>query len=101
MGFVKVGTVDEVPQGASKLFEIEDKQVSVFNVGGTLYAVDDACPHRGASLGDGEHDGFEVQRPRHAARFDVRSGDVLAPLAQESVTTFSVRVQGNDIELDV
>jgi len=25
----------------------------------------------------------------------------LAPLAQESVTTFSVRVQGNDIELDV
>ena len=62
---------------------------------------DALLPAEAVEAGDGEHDGFEVQRPRHAARFDVRSGDVLAPLAQESVTTFSVRVQGNDIELDV
>ncbi|HAL48069.1 MAG: non-heme iron oxygenase ferredoxin subunit [SAR202 cluster bacterium] len=101
MGFVKVGTVDQAPPGTAKVYEVEGKSIAVCNVGGKFYAIDDACTHDGGSLDQGELDGFEIECPRHAARFDVRSGEVTAPPADDPVTTFNVRVQGNDIELEV
>ena len=100
MGFVKVGKVGQVPPGTAKVYEVADKSIAVCNVGGKLYAIDDACTHDGGSLDQGDLDGFEIECPRHAARFDVRSGDVTAPPARQPVTTFAVRVQGTDIELD-
>ena len=101
MGFVKIGKVDQVPSGTARVFEVEDKWVAVCNVDGTFYAIDDECTHDGGSLDEGILDGFEIECPRHAARFDVRSGEVTALPAPEPVATFKVRVQGDDIELEL
>ena len=100
MAFVKVGKVGDVPQGTAKVFEVGNRFVAVCNVEGTLYAVDDVCTHDEGSLDQGELDGFEIECPRHMARFDVRTGEVKALPAVVPIDTFQVRVEGDDIELD-
>ena len=46
-------------------------------------------------------DEFEVECPRHGARFDVRTGKALSMPAVVDVTWFPVRVEGDDIQVDV
>jgi len=50
------------------------KLVVLFNVDGAIYALDDACPHRGSSLATGKFDGTMVTCSAHGLRFDVRTG---------------------------
>ena len=101
MAFSKVGKLSEVPPGKAKVYEVGDQAITVCNVNGELYAINDVCTHDGGSLEQGELDGFEIECPRHMARFDVRTGDVTALPAVVSVDTFSVRVEGDDIEVDL
>jgi nitrite reductase/ring-hydroxylating ferredoxin subunit len=48
MPFVKIATVAEVPAGTAKQITLGKRKLALFNVGGVFYAIDDACPHKGA-----------------------------------------------------
>lgn len=48
--------------------------LALFSVEGALYALDDACPHSGASLVMGKLDGWRVRCPAHGLWFDIRTG---------------------------
>ena len=101
MAFVKVGNVGDVPPGTAKVFEVSDRAIAVCNVEGEFYAVDDVCTHDEGSLDQGFLDDFEIECPRHGARFDVRTAKVTALPASLPIDTFGVRVQGDDIEIDL
>ena len=101
MAFVKVGTRSDVPPGTARVYAVRHREIAVCNVEGELYAIDDVCTHDGAPLDQGEVIGFEIECPRHGARFDVRSGDVTEAPAVLPVDTFPVRLTGDDIEVDV
>ena len=98
MGFVKVGKVADVPPGTAKVYEAGDRSVAVCNVEGALYAVDDVCTHDEGSLDQGELDGFEIECPRHGARFDVRTGEVMS-FSSATGALFPVAF-GRDFQLD-
>lgn len=101
MPFVKVGKLSEVPPGSAKVYEVEDRFVALCNVDGQIYAIDDVCTHDEATLDQGDLDGFEIECPRHGARFDVRTGEVKALPAVMPIDTFNVRIEGDDIEVEV
>ena len=101
MAFVKLGVTDDVSPGTAKVYEVADRAIAVCNVDGEYYAIDDVCTHDEGSLDQGELDGYEIECPRHGARFDVRTGEVTALPAVLPVDTFKVRVQGDDIEIEV
>ena len=101
MPFTKVGSLSDVPPGTAKVYEVGDRAIAVCNVDGELYAVDDVCTHDEGSLDQGGLEGFEIECPRHAARFDVRTGKVTALPAVLPIDTFPVRVDGDDIEIEV
>ena len=101
MTFERVCSVGEVPPGTAKVYEMGDRAIAVCNVGGQFYAVDDVCTHDEASLEQGQVEGYEIECPRHGARFDVRTGAVTALPAVVPIETFGVRVQGEDVEIDV
>lgn len=68
----------KLPQvGGRALFEIDGTSLALFNVEGGLYAIDDSCPHQGASLCGGRLDGRVIQCCAHGLRFDLRSGYLL------------------------
>jgi len=97
---VKVGAVDDLPPGASKIFVVEDRKFAVFNVDGELFAIDDRCPHRGASLGKGTRDGFVVTCPLHKWDFNLRTGECIGQPGNE-LQRFEVFVVGDSLLLDL
>ena len=99
---MKVATTKEVAPGTGKVVEAEGRSLAPFNVAGTFYAIDNTCTHRGGPLGEGDLVGEVVTCPWHGAQFNVKTGEVLAPPARTGVRSFPVKVQGDDVlvELD-
>jgi 3-phenylpropionate/trans-cinnamate dioxygenase ferredoxin subunit len=94
-----VDAAENLPDGSVSLLDVDGTEVAVFNVGGQFYAIQDICTHDGGTLADGELEGFEIECPRHGARFDLRTGKVMAPPAYEAVRTFAVRIQHGRVQV--
>jgi len=90
-GWIRIGTRSELLPGEFVTVFDGDTPIAVYNIDGALYAIEDVCTHDGGELAGGEVHGFEVECPRHGARFDLRSGAVTAPPACVPVATFPVR----------
>ncbi len=97
---VKIGEAGGLSPGASMVFIIDERKVAVFNVEGNLYAIDDRCPHRGASLGKGTLDGVVVTCPLHKWEFDIRTGQCVGKPGNE-LRRFEVFVAGDSLLLDI
>ncbi len=96
--FFPVATLDEVPAGAAKTVVLGEREIALFNVDGTIYAIDNICPHQGGPLADGWLDGTVVTCPWHAWCFELRTGKmVLSDLA--SVDVFDVQLEGSTITI--
>lgn len=73
--YVTVAKVGSIPEGQGASFTIGDRLVAVFHRGGEYHAIDDLCPHMGASLGAGQLDDEGIVTcPWHAWRFNVCDG---------------------------
>ncbi len=101
MAYLKVGKTTDIKPGTVRVFDVGNRQIAICNVKGEFYAIDDVCTHDGGSLDQGDLDGYEIECPRHMARFDVRSGDVTALPAVVPIDTFKLRVSGGDLEIEV
>ena len=99
--FVKVATADEIQPGKMKVYEVDGQQNGVGNVDGTFYAIDDICTHDGGSLDAGELEGDQVECPRHGALFDVKTGAALTLPAVVGVKSYPVKVEGDEIRVQV
>lgn len=98
---VTVAKTSEVGAGQAKAVDVKGQTIALFNVGGTFYAIEDTCTHVGGPLSEGEVQGTAVTCPWHGAQFDVTSGKVLGPPAAEGVKSYPVRVEGDEIKLEV
>ena len=97
--FMTVAKVGEIPEGGVKVVRVDDDPVAVFHVGGQYYALADLCTHDGGELSDGMLDGHVIECARHGARFDIRTGVVLAMPATAAVPRHAVRVIGDQIQV--
>ncbi len=96
-GFVKVAQVSEIKPGEMISVEVENEQVLLANVDGSIHAVDDICSHAYATLSEGELTGEQVECPLHGGSFNVTTGEVLGPPADEPVRVYKVQIEGDDI----
>jgi len=87
---IPVGAVDEFGPGQRKLAFIKGRGVVLFNIDGTIHAIDNSCPHQGASVANGHLDGYVLSCPAHGLRFDLRTG-CMPGAGGLSLTTFPVR----------
>jgi 3-phenylpropionate/trans-cinnamate dioxygenase ferredoxin subunit len=97
--FVTVTRVEELEPGQVKVFEVEDEFVAVANVGGQFCAFADICTHDDGPLVEGELAGRVITCPRHGARFDVCSGEVLSLPAVTPLPTYEVRVVDGEVQV--
>jgi len=73
----------------------DDRRVCLVRVGDRVFAIDDRCSHADFPMADGEMvDDFVVECALHGAQFDIRTGEVLEPPADEPLPTFEVKVDG-------
>ncbi len=101
MAFVSVGKASDVPEGAVQIRDAEDREIVVCRANGELYAFENLCTHDDGPLDLGALDSFEIECPRHQARFDVRTGVVTRGPAFLPVETYPVKLNGDDIEVDL
>jgi 3-phenylpropionate/trans-cinnamate dioxygenase ferredoxin subunit len=99
--FIPVGLVEEVKQGGRLFLEIDEKPIVILNINGQFYAIADVCSHDDGPVGEGALEGFEIICPRHGARFDIRTGKVLALPAFIDIPAYPVRLVGDQIEIGI
>ena len=97
---VAVAQVGEIPEGGNIVVEVGGKDVAVFHSGGKYYAIDDRCPHAGASLACGHVDGEIVTCAWHHWRFRLTDG-AWADNPKVKTACYPVHVVGNDILLEI
>jgi len=99
--YVTIAKVGEIPPGGVKVARIGDQEIAVFNVAGAYHAMDDVCTHDGGPLAEGVIEEHVIECPRHGARFDIRTGAVLGMPATQPITTYPVRIAGDEIQVDL
>jgi nitrite reductase/ring-hydroxylating ferredoxin subunit len=95
--FTKVAETGEIRPGQMKQVKLNGESVVIANVGGTFFAFGGVCTHDDGPLADGDLEGPIVTCPWHFSQFDVRTGEVVEPPAEESVPTYPVQIEGNSV----
>ena len=85
----------DVPPGRMRLVYLNRQRVGIYNVDGRYYATAEECTHAGGPLSEGRLVGDEVICPWHDSCFNVVTGAVTCPPADEPLQIFIVVVDGN------
>ena len=96
-----VAALCDLPEGDIQCVEFDGREVLLCHTAGGVYAVDNLCSHAEARLSDGRLKGQKIFCPLHGGSFDVRDGSPLTRPAMTALTTYPVRVEGDDILLAV
>lgn len=102
--FVSVAKLSELEEGKGRKVTVhEDMELALFKVNGKVYAIQESCPHQGGPLSDGDLDGTVVMCPWHGMTYDIQTGKA-APEAWDqsfSVKTFNVKIEGDEVKVEV
>lgn len=95
--FVKVAEINEIMPSQMKEVEVDGQKILIANINGKYYAIGSICTHEGGPLADGTLQDYEVECPWHGSKFDVRTGKVTNPPADEPEPSYELKVDGNQI----
>ena len=96
--FVKVAKVAALAGVPFKAVTLLGKRVAVFRRDdGTLFSREMSCKHQGADLSAGKIEGGIVTCPRHGWRYDLETGECLAPPQGPPLRPHTVRVEGDAV----
>jgi len=100
-----IAPISTFGEGESRLVEIDNTWIAVFNIDGDYFAMEDLCTHDGSPLlgcepePKGIIEGDNIVCPRHGARFSIRTGEALTPPAYEPICTFPVRINDGMVQV--
>jgi len=100
MPSVRVAKVTDVPVGQGLVVQAGDRSLALFNVDGAYHVIDNACPHRGGPMGDGDLDGRLAICPWHGWRWDVTTG-ANANNPAVKIACFATRVVDGDVLVEL
>lgn len=66
--------LSEIPDRACRRIFHQGVCIALFRVGDKIHALEDSCPHAGASIAGGKVEGGTVRCPAHGMRFDLATG---------------------------
>ncbi len=96
--FETVGKVSDFVDGQGKAVVVDGRMVAVFRKGNEFFAIDDLCPHMGASLAEGHVEENSVTCPWHAWRFCIKDG-TWEDNPRVKVDSFEVRVTDGNVQV--
>jgi 3-phenylpropionate/trans-cinnamate dioxygenase ferredoxin component len=101
MAEVSVTALDQLGDRELAAFDVSGNRIAIARVGDALYGFGDTCTHRGCSLANGDLEATIVTCPCHGSQFDVTTGDVVRGPASEPVPSYSVRLEGREVRVEV
>jgi nitrite reductase (NADH) small subunit/3-phenylpropionate/trans-cinnamate dioxygenase ferredoxin subunit len=98
--FQTVCKVNDLRPGESRTVEVAGRLIALFCVDGQFHAIDDVCPHMGASLSGGCVENGIVTCPWHAWRFRLADG-AWADNPRLKMGCYPVRIEGDMVQVQV
>ena len=95
--FIRVADTKDIQPMQMKEVKVDGQKVIIVNIDRKYYAIGSICTHEGGPLADGTLSGYEIECPWHGSKFDIRTGDVTNPPANEPEPSYEVKVDGNKI----
>ena len=99
--WMQVVALEEVPMLGSRVVEAGELEVALFRTAGDMiFAIKNACPHKGGPLSEGIVHGTSVTCPLHNWKIDLASGEALGP-DQGCANTFPVKIENGQIYIEL
>ena len=95
--FTRVCALADIPDPGKQLFEVDERLIVVFHVGGVVSCLEDLCTHDGGTLADGVLDEAAIVCPRHGAKFDIKTGAALTMPATEDTIVHEVKIEDEQV----
>lgn len=95
----RIASLSDLPTGTLRLVKAGDKRLAVVRTGDGVFALDNACPHQGYALVQGELKDGTVTCHWHNWKFRMRDGACV--LGEESVRSYPIRIEGDDVIADL
>jgi len=99
--WMQVVALEEVPMLGSRVVEAGELELALFRTAGDMiFAIKNACPHKGGPLSEGIVHGTSVTCPLHNWKIDLASGEALGP-DQGCANTFPVKIENGQIYIEL
>jgi|TARA_A100001388_G_scaffold267297_1_gene241286 3-phenylpropionate/trans-cinnamate dioxygenase ferredoxin subunit len=99
--WILVGTTDNVEVEDIIRFDHNDKTFCVYKLEDGFYATDGICTHEAVHLEDGLVMDNEIECPMHQGVFDIKTGEAVSPPACDDLKTYPVKVEDNNIYIQI
>jgi len=99
--WIKACNKDQVSSGELFGFDHKEKRVLLSNLNGKIYATDLICTHAEADLSTGFLTEEGIRCPLHLSVFNLETGEPTNPPAEKPLKTYNVKIQENEIYVEV
>ncbi len=105
MTFTRACGLDELTEGTPAPVTVDEVDVALVRAGDEVFAIRDECSHAAIALSQGDVDLVDgactIECWLHGSTFDLRTGKPTTLPAFEPVAVYPVRVEGEDVLVDV
>lgn len=99
--WIKACTIDQVQEGQLFGFHSNDKKILLANQKGKIFATDLICTHAEADLSNGFLSDEGIRCPLHLSVFNLQDGNPQNPPAEKPLKTYNVKIQQNEVYVEV
>jgi 3-phenylpropionate/trans-cinnamate dioxygenase ferredoxin component len=101
MTWTKLASKDDVAEGEVLGVDAAQQQIALYRHEGEYFATGNVCTHQYALLSDGYFEDGCIECPLHQGRFDVRTGRAMCAPLTEDIKVFPVKLEGDEILVDL
>src|SRR5262245_24850046 len=101
MAWQRVASISEIDVDGVLGVDVDGSPVALYRLGSEVFATAGICTHALAILSDGFVEDGKIECPLHQGQFDIRSGKALCAPVTEDLRTYSVKLEGDDIFIDL
>ncbi len=92
-----IANTSDLDENTMKSFSVEGNEILLSRTNEGFFALGSHCTHYGAPLAEGVISGDRIVCPLHHACFNVKTGNMLEPPAQDSLPKFDLRIEEGKI----
>ena len=99
--WTEVVALEDIPMLGSRVIDAGDIKIAVFRTSNDMvFAIKNACPHKGGPLSEGIVHGTSVTCPLHNWKIDLASGEAIGP-DQGCANTFPVKIENGQVYIEL
>ena len=97
---LKIGDLQKLRSRRIQCISLGERRIVLIYHQLKFYALDNACPHKLASLSEGYLRDDRIVCPWHGAEFNIASGESYSPLASKGTASYPISVRNQSVFID-